>query len=498
MYSASSKPSTGIRYLHWLNGFTTFSFAVLFSSLTLYLTNGLNLSNEHSNNIVGLFLALNFALHLLAGYIGGRFLSNRLLYLISLSFQIIGLHLLSMLNSQYLFWGLCFFLMGCGFNSTCLNCMLTQQFEPDDNKREAAFFINYCAMNAGFFIGFLASGIFDLLQNYQNLFYLCNIINILTLLLSIYAWNYLGDKNTPLANISKTRHSGQSKYQVIGVTIILLLIPIIFLGFQRANLANNLVLILGSCVLGFILYFAVRNKNILEKNKVYAYLILTSASIVFWMLYFVGPMGIMHFLKYNAYLNLFTYKIPPQWVLNLNTLFVITGSPLIALILSKLRKRGHNIQISAQFVIALTTIALSFYLLSIGIYFADPAGMSSSIWIIMHFLTQAIGELLLAPVGFAMIGKLAPANLQGIMMGTWMMVSGIAATLAHYFSNEMTLTEAIDPLITNSQYLHTFNQLGLYALIGALILYMLSSRLNGYINQTSESSNEGLLAEGAL
>lgn len=494
MFSIKSQLPIGVRYLHWLNGLTTFSFAVLFSSLTLYLTSSINLNHETSNNIVGLFLALNFALHLLSGYIGGRFLSNRLLYVIALVFQILGISILSVSNSQHLYWGLSFFLVGCGFNSTCLNCMLTQQFEPSDDRRETAFFINYCAMNVGFFMGFLASGLFDLLDNYQNLFYLCNVINAITLIVFIFSWKYLHDRDTPLV---KTNIKLLSRYRLIGFMIVLSLIPMMLLGFQQANAANNLVLILGGGMLGVILYCAILNKNTLEKNKIYAYLILTLSSIVFWMLFFVGPMGVMHFLKYNADVRFFEYKIPPQWIMNLNAIFVIIGSPILAFVLSKLRKKGFNILISKQFVFSLISIALSFYLLSTGIFFANNSGLSNSIWIVLHFLTQAIAELLLAPVGYAMIGKLAPSNLQGIMMGTWMMVSGVAATLAHHFSNSMTQSEAVNPLVTNVNYFDTFNQLGLYALIGALILYMLSSKLDDLINEKVDSLIENPLMEGA-
>jgi POT family proton-dependent oligopeptide transporter len=46
---------------------------------------------------------------------------------------------------------------------------------------------------------------------------------------------------------------------------------------------------------------------------------------------------------------------------------------------------------------------------------------------------QSIGELLLMPVGYAMIGKLAPKQYQGIMMGSWMLVTGLASLFAATF-----------------------------------------------------------------
>lgn len=49
------KNRKGVVYLHWLNGITTFSFAILFSSLSLYLTKNIGLSQVQSNGIVGFF-----------------------------------------------------------------------------------------------------------------------------------------------------------------------------------------------------------------------------------------------------------------------------------------------------------------------------------------------------------------------------------------------------------------------------------------------------------
>ena len=49
-------------------------------------------------------------------------------------------------------------------------------------------------------------------------------------------------------------------------------------------------------------------------------------------------------------------------------------------------------------------------------------------------MLQSIGELLISPIGYAMIGKLAPKQYQGVMMGSWMLVTGLASLFAGDFS----------------------------------------------------------------
>lgn len=107
-------------------------------------------------------------------------------------------------------------------------------------------------------------------------------------------------------------------------------------------------------------------------------------------------------------------------------------------------------------------------------------------WIIVTYVLQSLGELLISPIGYAMIGQLAPVNLQGLMMGTWMMVNGVAATLVHYLANfTIGKLNTIDPLITNPAYSDTFSILGWTAITFGIVLLIISpwlKRLTGENN----------------
>ena len=70
----------------------------------------------------------------------------------------------------------------------------------------------------------------------------------------------------------------------------------------------------------------------------------------------------------------------------------------------------------------------------LGIALADGDGMVAFVWLFWSYVLQSIGELLISPVGYAMIGKLAPRQYQGIMMGAWMLVTGLASLFAGDFS----------------------------------------------------------------
>lgn len=477
-------PKKGVIYLHWLNGITTFSFAILFSSLSIYLTKKIGLSQIESNEVVGFFLAANFILHFIAGYIGDRLLSNRLLFAISIIIQTLGV---MVLNSTYslIYLGLSLFLIGCGLGSTCINCLITQQFKNhEDQLREKAFFHNYSAMNIGFLSGYVLSGFIDIADNYERLFEMSNLVNVITVFFIIKSWKYFAE------NSVETKQ--EIKQGMFGILCILLIIPILFIGFYHSGLANYLILFIGTMALIYVAFLGHNLKNKIERNRVYTFLFLTVSTIIFWMLYFVGPMGVSQFLKYNVSIYAGSYYIPPQWIMNLNAICVIIGSPIMLMCFDRLRKKNIIVSVSQQFVFSLVFIALSFLMLALGILYSSHEGLTSISWIVAHYILQSIGELLIAPVGFAMIGHLAPKNLQGLMMGIWMMVSGISVTLAHYFSNLMTKSGSINPLISNDHYMNAFSQLGLYALLGAFILWLFSKTVENSIKKPTINVIEGV------
>lgn len=469
----------GVIALYFVQAFTTFSYAVLYSSLTLFLTNQLKLHQALSNNIVGLFLALNYVLQLVGGVLGGRFLSNRMLFLLALIIEMVGLYALAQQYKPILFASLSMFLVGCGISFTCYNTMLTQRFNTEDPRRETAFILSYAMMSLGFCAGYTLSGFFDYTNQYQRLFYLAMGMDVLTLLFIVANWSILIDKATPLSKNNPTQRCIKN---LGGFFSTILCIPLLMLCFNATELSNILVVGISLFMFFLISYLSITQKSNLDRERMRAYLLFALTSLLFWMIYFTGPMGIILFIKNNTDRHLWGYEIATQWLLNLNPLIIIIGAPALSLTIRRLQAK-FNFSVAIQFAYGFIVLSLSFFSLACGINFADADGYVSLCWIIFYFLFQGIAELLMAPVGYAMVGRLAPVRLQGLMMGTWMLITGCAATLSHYFSNQMIQSNLLTPSITNQDYLCVFEQLGLWALGGALVLLVVSKKIKRSINQ---------------
>lgn len=456
--------------LFFIQTFSTLGFAVLYSTLVLYATKRLGFSENQANAIMGVFGAFNYGLHMFGGYLGGRFLSNRNLFVLGMVLQVIGCALIAEAGVRGLYWGLAMFLTGSGLNVTCLNMMLTQRFAPEDDRRESAFLWNYAGMNLGFFIGFTVAGYFQLTENYRALFLFATLGNAIAIIMTLARWNILKDINTPLRQVNSRQFMQRL---LAGVAILVVLVPIIRLLLTQAALSSYFVVVLGIVIFIIMGIVTARHRQRDEKSRMQAYLLLAAGSLVFWTLYQLAPMGLTLFAESNINLNVFGVRVAPQWIQDINTLVIVVGGPLMALWFKRLRQRGLRIDIPLQFSGALFCMGVGMLVLPIGIHFAGADGLMAFKWIAISYLFQSIGELMISPVGYAMIGKLAPARYQGVMMGCWMMVTGVGSVLASFISGLMPANTGTTPTLTNPGYSQVFSVLGWGSLVTGVVLVLL-------------------------
>jgi proton-dependent oligopeptide transporter, POT family len=479
----------GTAVLFFIQIFSTLGFAVLYSTLVLYATKHLQLPVKTATALMGVFGAFNYGLHLFGGYLGGRFLSNRNLFVGGMALQVIGCGCIATGTLPLFYVGLAFFLTGSGLNVTCINMMLTQRFAPEDPRREGAFLWNYAGMNIGFFVGFSAAGYFQGTESYSSLFIFATIGNFVAIVLALLSWRTLADRNTPLLEAK----AQQLRLRLLaGIGIVVGLIPVVWFMLQRQG-STELILkgICGAVALTLI-YLTLRHPDRREKRNMTAYLILTLGSLMFWSLYQMAPSGLMLFAVHNVDLMIGSVEIQPQWIQNINTVCIFVGGPLLASLFTRMRARGWRIDIPKQFATSLILMAVAFLILPLGIKLAGFDGKSAFVWLFLSYVLQSIGELLIMPIGYAMIGKLAPKQYQGIMMGSWMLVTGLASLFAGDFSGMIPEPNGTTAVATNPQYAKLFGALGLGSLVVGLALLVLIPFLRKLISDKAEKAAEDM------
>jgi POT family proton-dependent oligopeptide transporter len=228
----------GTAALFFIQLFSTLGFAVLYSTLVLYATKHLNLGVKEATTLMGVFGAFNYGLHLFGGYLGGRFLSNRKLFVGSMAVQLVGCACIATGTLALFYVGLALFLTGSGLNVTFINMMLTQRFTPEDPRREGAFFWNYAGMNVGFFVGFSVAGYFQATQSYSSLFIFATLGNFVSIILVLLTWKTLADRNTTLLDATPKQFRLS---QLAGLAILIGTVPVVWLMLQRPGSTETII-----------------------------------------------------------------------------------------------------------------------------------------------------------------------------------------------------------------------------------------------------------------
>jgi POT family proton-dependent oligopeptide transporter len=356
--------------------------------------------------------------------------------------------------------------------------MLTQRFKPDDVRREGAFLWNYAGMNIGFFVGFTAAGYYQKTENYSALFLFATIGNLIAIVIAVAFWKMLADRDTRLLEVDAPK---LRRRFAAGVAILLGLVPVVWFLLQHPHGTETLVKVVSAVVAIALAWLTLKHRDPREKNNMWAYLILTIGSLVFWALYQMAPSGLQLFAVNNVDRKVWGVEIAPQWIQNINTVVIVVGGPLMSALFARLRARGWKIDVPKQFAASLILMGLGFLALPLGISFAGPNGMSAFTWLFVSYVFQSVGELLISPVGYAMIGKLAPRQHQGVMMGAWMLVTGLASVFAGDFSSMIPEPSEGTAVTTNPVYAKLFIELGCGSLVVGAVLVLLTPFLRKLI-----------------
>src|SRR4030081_85427 len=292
-----AKAPEGAAALFFIQIFSTLGFAVLYSTLVLYATKHLHLGVKEATTLMGVFGAFNYGLHLFCGYLSGRFLSNRNLFVGGMALQVIGCGCIAVGTLALFYVGLAFFLTGSGLNVTCINMMLTQRFTPEDPRREGAFLWNYAGMNVGFFVGFSAAGHFQATESYSSLFIFATLGNFVAIILAVLTWRTLADRNTILLDATPKQFRLR---QLAGIGILIGTVPVVWLMLQRPGMTETVIKGICAAVALALIYITLRHSDRREQRNMTAYLILTIGSLMFWSLYQMAPSGLALFAGKNG------------------------------------------------------------------------------------------------------------------------------------------------------------------------------------------------------
>ncbi len=110
---------------------------------------------------------------------------------------------------------------------------------------------------------------------------------------------------------------------------------------------------------------------------------------------------------------------------------IFVATPLLVGLWARQGRRGTEPFPISKMAFGCLCVALA-NLVMAGAAWTTAMGKASALWLVGYFVLATIGELHLAPVGLALISKLAPARMTSIMMGVWFATTLPADILAGF------------------------------------------------------------------
>jgi POT family proton-dependent oligopeptide transporter len=121
-------------------------------------------------------------------------------------------------------------------------------------------------------------------------------------------------------------------------------------------------------------------------------------------------------------------------------------------------------------------LSFSFIILYASKYFANDQGIVSAYWLVASYFFQSLGELLISAIGLSMFAQLAPAKLNGFMIGVWWVFLAFASILGGQVAKlvEPAGSEDASTSITLINYTSVFLYIGLSVFVFSILMFALS------------------------
>lgn len=266
----------------------------------------------------------------------------------------------------------------------------------------------------------------------------------------------------------------------------------------HTSAVSILLNIFGVVTIGALLIIAFTQGKAIRKH-IFALMLFCVYYLVWAANFFLLTGAITLFVERNVHRHFtwpFSFTLPTTWFFSLEALFVISLAPLVAKFYNYLSARNKEVSTPAKFAYGLLLSAISFSFFTLAAKLAVSNGYCSPIWIVIAYLTFALGELYLSPVGLSAITRYAPQKYVGLFMGAWFLASAYAGYLAGVISKFTSVENAhhgkhlLDLKVVASNYAGVFGKLALILFaFTALAFYLVPITKRLLAGEESQTSN---------
>jgi POT family proton-dependent oligopeptide transporter len=187
------------------------------------------------------------------------------------------------------------------------------------------------------------------------------------------------------------------------------------------------------------------------------------------------------------------WTVPAPMFQSLDPAFIFLLAPVLAWLWVKLARDNLEPSTPIKLSLAVCAVGLSFLALVAGMKLSGPTGPTALGFVVLVYLINTIGELLLVPVSLSAMTQLSPAKLGGLMMGAWFLYSGMSnfvAGLVAQATGAMTVGGAIADIgAAKANYEAVYGHTALAAIAAGVAMFLLSPLLTKLMHAEGPGSS---------
>lgn len=463
----------GLIYFILVNALFMIGLVDINALLTLFVTKRLHFSDAHAYSLFAAFSAIFFSSSIIGGSLGSRY-SHRNVLIIGMITALVGLGFISVGEPLHLYLGLGLFIYGAGCAVPNLLCAVGQLYRANSLNRESGYTLVYVGLNIGALLAALSSGYIVRMVSYHGTFFIAAFamgLGVLCLMLALKRAEFQPDSHiSQQLRKSNANHHGILPTLLVG----LITVPAVTWLLEHSRLSNQLLMLSSIVGAAIVMWLAFRLPE-KQRDRLLAFLFLIVVAVCFWSLYMLAPSVLTLFIERNVCRHIAGFIIPTSSFYALNPFFIILIGSLLSRYWIRRSQAEQKFNLARVFSVGIFLMGGGYLLLAFAVSHAhNQLGYISMVWIILSYLLQSSGELLIGPVGNAMVGTLVPPHLEGVMMGFFQLFMGVAGAVSNIMAQSTKTVAFVAPLKTNPVFIHSFTLFG-GAAIGVAALVMVLS-----------------------
>jgi POT family proton-dependent oligopeptide transporter len=394
-----------------------FSFYGVRSLLVLYLVEALQYSRADALSVYGMYTGSAFFCAIFGGWLADRFLGQRRAVVLGMALMMAGHIALGLDQPIALALGL--LAIGTGLFKPTTTAMVGALYTPDDARRQGGYTVFYMGINIGAALSALIGGYLAQRHGWGYGFMAAAVGMAIGVVVFLAGWRWLPPVPPPAPEPARAAWTDASARRRIQVILLMSVVAICFyLGYEQA----------------------------------------------------AGVMTL--FVRDHVSPRFLGFELTAAQFLAVNPILVILLAPLSARLLARLGWPEFRVQ-----GLGMLVLGASFVLLQL---LQDRAAQGAVIpaWLMVGVIgVQTLAELLVVPIGLAVVSRYGPAGWGSTLMGAWMLAKATAGLLAGQLYGWLQPTGLSLYLVVTA-----------ISFAGGLLLISLSGALRRYADMGSKAS----------